>query len=255
MHLSLLEKHSPAAPSRAPFPAGGRRGRTGGAAVFGHPGYLPGTTPGREGGRCSVAFPGRPARKGLRRQTRRGRRHGDTESFGWSVCWRRLRPRKTPAKRLGGMFLEVRSPSRKNRRVSFLRALRVLRRRQRKKESGRGCAMGGRSLSDQHSGLPALPAAGGFHEGGCVEKLKELSIFSVIANDGGREWACRGEGAASDARKRVPPLGVCPGMVALPRDLGEWEMFGKMQKPAPRFHVYDGPPIACARKSATPCMS
>ncbi len=61
-----------------------------------------------------------------------------------------------------GTFFEVRSSSLENLRVSFLRVLRVLRRRQRKKESGRGCSRGGRSLSDHHSSLApflhSLPA-------------------------------------------------------------------------------------------------
>ncbi len=80
--------------------------------------------------------------------------------FGGSVCWRRLRTRKTPDKRLGGTFLEERSSSLQTLRVSFLRALRVLRRRHRRKESERACPMGGRSLSAQHSGMsPMRPAA------------------------------------------------------------------------------------------------
>ena len=98
-----------------------------------------------EGGACSAKHGG----------------NGGTETrrdFGWSVCWRSLRTRKTQAKRLRGTFLDARSSSLQTLRVSFLRALRVLRRRQKRKESERACPMGGRSLSDQHSGIPPLPA-------------------------------------------------------------------------------------------------
>ena len=62
------------------------------------------------------------------------RRHGG--DFGWGVCWRSLRTRKTPDKRWSGAFLDARSSSLQTLRVSFLRALRVLRRKQKGKESG-----------------------------------------------------------------------------------------------------------------------
>ncbi len=59
-----------------------------------------------------------------------------TKVFG--VCFRSVdTPRQTPPP--------------KTLRASFLRPLRVSRRRQRRKESGRACSMGGRSLSDQPS--------------------------------------------------------------------------------------------------------
>ena len=48
------------------------------------------------------------------------RRHGG--DFGWGVCWRHLRTRKTPDKRLGRAFLDVRSASLEKLRVSLRRA-------------------------------------------------------------------------------------------------------------------------------------
>ena len=107
--------------------------------------------------------------------------NGGTETrrdFGWSVCWRILRTRKTLDKRLGGTFLEVRSSSLQNLRVSFLRALRVLRRRPGRKESERACPMGGRSLSGQHPGQPPCSTAD-----------------SVTCPGGDGERGCRGGGA------------------------------------------------------------
>ena len=64
---------------------------------------------------------------------------------------------KTPDKRLRGTFLDARSSSLENLRVSLLRALRVLRRRQKRNECERACSMA--YLIDQPSGLPALPGA------------------------------------------------------------------------------------------------
>ncbi len=72
---------------------------------------------------------------GSRRETRRGRRKEARREFGWGVCWRRLRTLETPDKRLGRTFLDARSSSLQTLRASFLRALRVLRRSQKTKES------------------------------------------------------------------------------------------------------------------------
>ena len=145
--------------------------------------------------------------------------------------------------------LEMRSSSLENLRVSFLRALRVLRRRQRKKESGRGCSMGGRSLSDQHSGQsPARRAKRSRNEGKCKAlhalcrhtaakglaalppKTRERTSFTLYQSGSRFSVASRKFPSHMVARKRDPPIALSTGRVALPRDLVAGKRLGSHGK-------------------------
>ena len=100
---------------------------------------------------------------GSRRETRRGRRKEARRVFGGGVCQRGLRSENTPQtlfRRPRQRKKRCRRSEAPSRQPPCLLPPRApcLRRRQRRKESERACPMGGRSLSDQHSGLPALPS-------------------------------------------------------------------------------------------------
>ena len=157
-----------------------------------------------------------PWGRGLRRQTQR---NGDTERF-WmgSLLEEPSRMENVGQTRLTGTFFGARSSSLQNLRVSFLRALRVWRRRQRGKEDERSCSMCGRSLSDRHSGQTPNGAA---PVGASARPFRAPAASRSPAD---------GEGAVAmhtDAQKRVPPRGATGGGSRFRATARLWKTWGK----------------------------